>query len=368
MARKIIAFSLLLFHVFFLTQCKQWFEALSEPLSETYSHIILPKTGQTQVYIAGDDGHYQMGAAWPSPRFIDNNDGTVTDRLTGLMWEKTSASNHFKWNNAITSRIAALNSSALGGYRDWRLPNIHELYSLVNFSDRNTAGWLAGQGINSNIAGVHHLSSTSGENSVYTSYFPTNSYLNYFPLGNTYDFCVLAVRGNGKNGFVKLPQTGQTTSSQPGDDGYYRMGIAWPSPRFIDNGNGTITDRLTGLIWQQDGGNLSNKWEDAFKKIAEMNSTVKTGGYTDWRMPNINELRSLINYHYDKNQDVWLTNQGFKNLPSTQDTYYYSSTSIDNNCWSLCINSSNSPDTILINSTVGKDMPGYVIAVRGGYR
>jgi len=48
-----------------------------------------------------------------------------------------------------------------------------------------------------------------------------------------------------------LPQTGQTTSYLPGDDGDLQMGVPWPIPRFIDHGDGTITDRLTGLMWTQ---------------------------------------------------------------------------------------------------------------------
>ena len=50
---------------------------------------------------------------------------------------------------------------------------------------------------------------------------------------------------------LKLWQTGQTTSIVTGDDGYYEKGVSWPVPRFVDNGNGTITDNLTGLIWQK---------------------------------------------------------------------------------------------------------------------
>lgn len=50
--------------------------------------ISIPKTGQTVSYAAGDDGDKQTGVAWSSPRFINNNDGTVTDSFTGLMWLK----------------------------------------------------------------------------------------------------------------------------------------------------------------------------------------------------------------------------------------------------------------------------------------
>ena len=53
-------------------------------------------------------------------------------------------------------------------------------------------------------------------------------------------------------GEVSLPQTGQTTSYGPGDDGAIQAGLAWPSPRFKDNADGTLTDNLTGLMWMKD--------------------------------------------------------------------------------------------------------------------
>lgn len=49
-------------------------------------------------------------------------------------------------------------------------------------------------------------------------------------------------------GTVRLPKTGQTTSYAPGDDGELQVGLAWPEPRFSDNGDGTVTDHLTGLM------------------------------------------------------------------------------------------------------------------------
>ena len=48
------------------------------------------KTGQTTSYATGDDGDFEKGVAWPSPRFTDNDDGTVCDHLTGLMWAKNA--------------------------------------------------------------------------------------------------------------------------------------------------------------------------------------------------------------------------------------------------------------------------------------
>jgi len=88
----------------------------------------LPKTGQTTVYTSYDDGYYQKGSS-AYPRFIDNGDGTITDKATGLMWQKDHWEEQLFWYDAIWDARVLL----VGGYTDWRLPNIKELMSIVDF-------------------------------------------------------------------------------------------------------------------------------------------------------------------------------------------------------------------------------------------
>ena len=94
---------------------------------------------------------------------------------------------------------------------------------------------------------------------------------------------------------IRLPQTGQTTSYYPGDDGALQRGVKWPNPRFINHGNGAITDRLTGLMWEAMPRKQHVDWYQAFDRINELNRE-KLGGFSDWRMPNINELVSILNW------------------------------------------------------------------------
>jgi Protein of unknown function (DUF1566) len=87
-----------------------------------------------------------------------------------------------------------------------------------------------------------------------------------------------------------------------GEDGETQAGLLWPTPRFTDNGDGTITDNLTGLDWLKDGNcpGTAMGWQAALTWIA---STLNTGGtacasytagtFTDWRLPNANEYVSL---------------------------------------------------------------------------
>jgi hypothetical protein len=93
----------------------------------------VPKTGQTMSYDTGDDGDLQKGTAWPSPRFTDHGD-TVTDNLTGLMWVK--APHSLKGNTGgqtYHGAIAFCTGLNYAGYSDWRLPNVRELHSLIDY-------------------------------------------------------------------------------------------------------------------------------------------------------------------------------------------------------------------------------------------
>ena len=118
----------------------------------------LPKTGQTTIYAAGDDGDLQKGVAWPTPRFRDNADGTITDSLTSLIWDQNG--NRFgtrTWAQALTD----CNSLSLGGHTDWRLPNRKELRNLLDYEQSNGVTWLNGQGFIGVVGGDYYWSSTT---------------------------------------------------------------------------------------------------------------------------------------------------------------------------------------------------------------
>ena len=97
------------------------------------------KTGQNTLYETGDDGDLKKGMAWPDPRFVDNGDGTVTDKLNGLFWLKNaSCFGASTWSQAISdcsglaSGACSLTDGSIPG--EWRLPNIDELLSLIDRS------------------------------------------------------------------------------------------------------------------------------------------------------------------------------------------------------------------------------------------
>jgi len=321
--------------------------------------IQLPKTGQTKCYdtagteIActgtGQDGDIQAGVAWPNPRFIDNGDNTVTDNLTGLMWTKdagtptvgTCTGGTKSWQEAL-DYVQCLNTNNYLGHNDWRLPNMNELKSLVNAQELNTATWLNAQGFN-NVQSSNYWSSTTlafdayygdGEGvSMYYGYM-----LSFIKSDNLY---VWPVRSSSA-GTIQPLKTGQTkcydsagneiACAETGQDGEIQAGVAWPSPRFTDNGDGTVMDNLTGLMWTKDANapgptacepGVYKTWQAALDYIACLNTNSYLG-YTDWRLPNLNELESLVNAQ-EPNKAIWLNTQGFTDV---QPYGYWVSTTI----------------------------------------
>jgi len=86
-----------------------------------------------------------------------------------------------------------------------------------------------------------------------------------------------------------------------GQDGDLRLGVEWPVPRFTDNGDGTVTDNLTGLIWLQNANCFSERtWMTALgdaSTLASGSCGLSDGSVAgEWRLPNANELLSLVDF------------------------------------------------------------------------
>jgi len=112
-----------------------------------------------------------------------------------------------------------------------------------------------------------------------------------------------------------LPATGQTkcydtlglqidcaTEEYPGEDGFHQKGCA-AQGRFVDNGDGTVTDNCTGLMWQKETAEGAYEWKEALEHCDDMT----LADYTDWRLPNARELHSIVDYgRYDPSIDAAL--------------------------------------------------------------
>jgi hypothetical protein len=101
-----------------------------------------------------------------------------------------------------------------------------------------------------------------------------------------------------------VPKTGQTVTYATGDDGDLQKGTSWPNPRFTDNGDGTVTDNLTGLIWLKNANCFGDRtWADALTDsggLADGSCALTDGSSAgDWHLPNVRELHSLISYGWE---------------------------------------------------------------------
>jgi hypothetical protein len=112
-------------------------------------------------------------------------------------------------------------------------------------------------------------------------------------------FCVRGWAIAGSEGAkTAVPKTGQTISYDTGDDGDLQKGAAWPSPRFTDGGD-TVTDNLTGLMWIKAPHSLGgNSGAQTYHDAIAFCNGLDHAGYSDWRLPNVRELQSLVTYGY----------------------------------------------------------------------
>lgn len=349
--------------------------------------IQLLRTGQTTCYNSfnnvipcagsGQDGEIQAGVAWPNPRFVVNGDQTVTDALSGLSWTQDASLVSASWQVGL-DYIRDLNTSNYLGHNDWRLPNINELTSLVNIGQSNPAAWLNLQGF-SNVIPLYYWSSSSSVDSATGNVWSvdmSDGYVSSRVRANGQ--YVWPVRG-GLPGAVILPRTGQSACYDAsgnqidcvgtGQDGELQTGAVWPIPRFVDNGDQTVTDSLSGLVWPMDANAQgpvtcspaagTKTWSNALGFVACLNANAYLGK-SDWRLPNINELGSLIHKGQEETA-AWLNGQGFSNIQAGG-TYWSSSSYTATALYAWFVYLDGEGYTGFTNKTV----PKYVWPVRGG--
>ena len=228
--------------------------------SSTKTINLLPDTGQTSSYTStfGEDNDYTIN----SPSYTNNGNGTITDNVTGLMWQQVDGG-----EMTIENATTYCNNLVLGGFSDWRLPSPMESFSILNHQNNNPA------------------MNTAFFTASLAEYWWTNTY----QAGDiTKVWCTNAGGGIGNH-----PKS-ETISAGGIKKFHVRAirNIAIPTTianHFTDNGNGTITDNLTQLVWQKVPNTTPQTWENALA-YAE---NLSLGTATDWRLPNIKELQSL---------------------------------------------------------------------------
>jgi hypothetical protein len=244
----------------------------------------------------GQDAQY----AGMQPSYSDNGDGTVTDNVTGLMWQKSPDTNN---DGTITAAdklsysdaVAGASTFNLAGYTDWRLPTIKELYSLILFDGTDPSGVSSGNAvsmipfIDTRYFDFAYGDTAAGERIIDAQYATSTKYVST-TNGQETMFGV-----NFADGRIKGYPTG-TMPGQSQDKGFFVLYVRGNSSYgindFMDNGDGTITDNATGLMWQQDDSGTGLNWGDSLAYCENLSSA----GYDDWRLPNAKELQSIVDY------------------------------------------------------------------------
>jgi hypothetical protein len=276
----------------------------------------------------------------------------VKDNVTGLIWENKTddggihdKDNTYTWcdTNPATNGgnpgtcgsgptptdteafIKALNDARFGGFSDWRMPTAKELLSIVDYSRWAPA--------------------------IDTTFFPGRVPSYYWSSTTDALYTYYAWRVGVYDGVLVSGDGGYKSSS------YYvravRAGQSGSLGHLVINGDGTVTDTATGLMWQQGQSPSTLTWEAALT----YSEGLPLAGYEDWRMPTAKELQSIVDY------SRWCPAIDTTFFPGTVSSYYWSSTTLaryTSVAW-------------LVNSYYGHLFPGhyksssyYVRAVRAG--
>jgi len=248
--------------------------------------------------------------------FVDNMDGTISDEVTGLMWQKDMG-DEVTWANAMND----VGKCRTGDYDDWRMPNVKELFSLIRYS-----GQCKGDDSVTMFIDIQYFVQPIGDTSI--------------PSGREIDAQTWSdLKFNGTIMNNELPTSfgvnfvDGRVKNYPADQGkyarYVRGNLEYSINEFSDNGDGTVSDSATGLMWAQNDSGEGLNWGDALAYCEHLN----LAGYSDWRLPTIKELNSIVDY--SKCQNCAAINQTVFNITMVPDPdgntwypYFWSSTTL----------------------------------------
>ena len=236
-----------------------------------------PKAGERYF---GQDAHYRG----LQPKYRDNGDGTVTDVNTGLMWQKTP---DLDKKATFVQAVAGAKTFRLGGHDDWRLPTLKELYSLIDFNGcvhtRTPVPY-----IDTKFFAFQFGDESKGERQIDAQYWSSTQYVGLTMWGNATVFGV-----NFADGRIKgYPRDRSRRGTPTQFVRYVRGNPGYGKNRFVDNGDGTVSDQATGLQWSRADSGKAVNWADALKWCENLD----LAGHADWRLPNAKELQSLVDY------------------------------------------------------------------------
>ncbi len=273
----------------------------------TAKHIL--QTGLTRCYSengevidcqgAGQDAPFlsdDFAGGWTAERFQLLGDSLVQDKATDLIWTRNSCVSEypFSWQEGLDV-VDHMNDEVRYGRTDWRMPNRRELRSLIDHGASKPA-LTPGNPFQNVFLGWYWTSTTAAIATRYAWYVHLEGGRMFYGNKDGY-YWLWPVCGQSeilaRTGAVRCYDDSGSVRACDGSrqDGALRMGVLWPTPRFIHGKDGVV-DMLTGLTWHASArlGKASASWQEALATVAAYGK--ETG--VPWRMPTINELESLV--------------------------------------------------------------------------
>jgi hypothetical protein len=274
----------------------------------------LPDSGQFRdtTFVHGEDRDYTRH---PMSFSISDDDLVIVDNNTGLMWERHL---NWRWTETVPPKgkwrpqdafeykdgeprrrpyhegVQYCKGLELGGYDDWRMPNVKEVHTIAHYaSARPTIHIEYFKDTDAGLPGF----GDRGKGGAWAGPLA--------PDHNNSAWHIGFIDGH----FMGYPRTGyKTTRCVRADNagGYFL-------PDFVDNSDGTVTDKLTNLMWLQNGDGIKRDWEESIQYCEDL----EHAGHTDWKLPSNKELSSTVDL---RKQRPAIDTQFF---PDTDYTAYY---------------------------------------------
>lgn len=262
--------------------------------------ITPPQPGQS---FYGQDAQFQ---ARPASYALSADGLTVLDNITGLTWQRSPDTDG---DGALTRRDkltltqaealpSKLKAARFGGFDDWRLPSIKELYSLFDARGTDPSGPMDVDAsrltpyINTKFFKFAYGDTSAGERVIDSQWASSTKYVGKSEREAGKLFGVNFADGRIKGYGLQMPGRGMQKT-------FFvicvRGNPAYGKNDFHDNADGTITDRATGLTWSKADSGQGMNWQDALAWVQKKNA-AKFLGHDDWRLPSVKELQSIVDY------------------------------------------------------------------------
>ena len=279
----------------------------------------------------------------PASYTLSQDGKTVHDNVTGMTWMRSPnlantppVRTDKMTYPAAQQWVATVNAANYGGFNDWRLPSVKELYSLFDCRGTDPSSFRGSDTsvltpfIDEKVFKFAWGQVNLGERIIDQQYATSTTFV-LNPSGSGFQklFGVNFADGRIKGYDLKMPggfaDKKFLVQLVRGNADYGRND-------FVDNQDKTITDRATGLMWSQADSQQALTWEEGLAWVQKMNAG-KFLGHDDWRMPDVKELHSLVNYANspDFNQLPAIDTRFFTCSPITNEAgqpdfpYYWSS-------------------------------------------